>query len=154
MQRREKPKGAGNPKARRRTVMAFGTFDILHPGHVSYLKQAAELGDELVVVIATDANVEKIKGRPPVYSQEQRRGLVESLRIVDKVIVGVEDDMISSVERIRPEVVALGYDQQPGNEVLERKLHERGINARIMRLKAFRPEIYKSSKIKERIRMA
>src|SRR3989338_11029882 len=93
------------------TVLAFGTFDLLHPGHISYLRQAKALGKRLVVVIATDSNVEKIKGKRPLNSQEARKELVEALKIVDEALIGFEDDMIKSVEKVKPEIVALGYDQ-------------------------------------------
>ncbi len=135
-----------------KTVLAFGTFDLLHPGHISYLAQAKALGERLVVVIATDKNVEKIKGRPPVNSQEQRRELVQELRIVDEAMVGFEDDMIRSVEKVAPDVVALGYDQGHDEQELRAAFDGRGIKARIVRLAAYMPEIYKSSKIKENIK--
>ena len=135
----------------KKTVLAFGTFDLLHPGHVSYLSQAKALGDRLVVIVATDANVSKIKGKAPVNSQEARRELVAALRIVDEAIVGVEDDMIRSVEKVRPDIVALGYDQKPENEKLKKMFEERGIRALIARLAPYKTENYKSSKIREKI---
>lgn len=134
-----------------KTVMAFGTFDLLHPGHVSYLAQAKALGDRLVVVIATDANVKRIKGKSPVNSQDERKELVGSLRIVDEAVVGFEEDMISSVERIKPDVVALGYDQKPLDSELEKMLGARGLKAKIVRLKPYNEHIFKSSKIKEKV---
>ncbi len=137
-----------------KTVLAFGTFDILHPGHISYLSQAKALGERLVVVVATDRNVQKIKGTPPVNGQEQRKELVEALRIVDEAMVGFEDDMMKSVERAKPDVVALGYDQVHDEQKLRKTFDARGIRARIVRLAAYRPELYKSTKIKEKIRSA
>ena len=134
-----------------KTVLAFGTFDFLHAGHISYLSQAKALGERLVVVIATDANVKRIKGRRPVNSQEARKALVEALKIVDEAIIGFEDDMIKSVEKVRPDIVCLGYDQRPDDEGLARTFRERGIKAQVVRLKPYRQDIYKSSKIKERV---
>ncbi len=135
-----------------KTVLAFGTFDLLHPGHISYLTQAKALGGRLVVVVATDRNVEKIKGKPPVNGQEQRKELVGALRIVDEATVGFEDDMIKSVERAKPDIVALGYDQGHDEVKLRKTFESRGIKAGIVRLLAYKPEIYKSSKIKENIK--
>ena len=134
-----------------KTVLAFGTFDILHPGHLSYLAQAKMLGERLVVVVATDANVKRIKGKAPLNSQENRRALVAALKIVDLAIVGFEDDMIKSVEKVRPEVVALGYDQVRSEMELDKIFRARGIYAEIVRLKPFNPDEFKSSKIREKI---
>jgi FAD synthetase len=135
-----------------KTVLAFGTFDLLHPGHLSYLKQAKELGNRLVVIVATDRNVEKIKGKRPVNDEKHRKELVEALRIVDEAIIGLEGDMIESVERAKPDFIALGYDQKPDNETLESLLKERKIKAKVLRLKPYLEEHYKSSKIKERVK--
>ncbi len=133
------------------TVLAFGTFDILHPGHLSYLKQAKKLGKRLVVIIATDSNVEKIKGKGPVNDQEHRKELVEALKIVDEAMVGFEDDMMKSVEKVKPDFVALGYDQYGSEGSLKKKFAERGIKAKIVRMKPYKPELYKSSKIKSKV---
>ncbi len=144
-----------NPKflmgSMEKTVLAFGTFDILHPGHLSYLSQARSLGERLVVVIATDANVGKIRGKPPVNSQGQRKALVEALRIVDEALIGFEDDMIKSVEKVKPDIVALGYDQKRSEEELSRVFYERGLKAKIVRMKPYKEDVYKSTKIREKI---
>ena len=134
-----------------KTVIAFGTFDLLHPGHISYLTQAKALGDRLVVVVATDKNVKKIKGRAAVNSQEARRDLVAGLGIADEAIIGFEDDMMKSVLRAMPQVIAMGYDQKPSDSELRKKLSARGISAKIVRMKPYRPEVHKSSKIREKI---
>lgn len=135
-----------------KTVLAFGTFDILHPGHISYLKQAKSLGDRLVVIVATDGNVMKIKGKSPTQGQGDRLAIIRELRFVDDAFVGFEDDMIKSVEKINPDIVALGYDQMPSEQELDGKLRARGINAKIVRLKASNELEHKSAKIKEKIR--
>src|SRR3989344_3830289 len=93
-----------------RKVMAFGTFDVLHLGHVKYLEAARALGDYLVVIVTTDKNVEKFKGKKPVYSQDERAQIVGSLRCVDEAVVGFEDDFYRTVEKFRPDTLALGYD--------------------------------------------
>ena len=94
-----------------RVVLAGGVFDIIHPGHIHTLNAAKRLGDVLVVVVATDETAQKMKKRLPLHSQEQRRTLVESLRMVDLCVVGHRDDMFKTVGTIRPDIVALGYDQ-------------------------------------------
>ncbi len=133
-------------------VMAFGTFDILHPGHLSYLKQAKEFGDELVVVVATDANVEKMKNRKPVNNQEHRKELVEAIGIVDKAIIGYDGDMFDIVAEENPDVLALGYDQKPGENKLKELLEEKEIFAEVKTMKPYRNDVYKSSKIKEKVK--
>ncbi|MFB6292596.1 MAG: adenylyltransferase/cytidyltransferase family protein [Candidatus Nanohaloarchaea archaeon] len=91
------------------TVMAQGVFDILHPGHLHYLRESAALGDELIVVIARDS---RVSGRKDLYfDEEERRELVGSLEMVDRAVLGSEGDIYETVESIDPEVITLGYDQ-------------------------------------------
>jgi FAD synthetase len=102
-----------------RRVLCCGTFDYLHPGHISFLQQAARLGDELVVVVARDENVKRIKGRYPDHSEEERKVRVETLGIAADVRLGYPgNDLLKVVADIRPQVIALGYDQgkPPGLE--------------------------------------
>ena len=94
-----------------KVVLAGGVFDIIHPGHIYTLKAAKALGDVLVVVVATDNTAIKMKKRRPLHSQEQRQELVESLTMVDICLVGQEDDMFKTVDRVKPQIIALGYDQ-------------------------------------------
>ena len=135
-----------------KTVLAFGTFDLFHPGHLSYLTQAKNLGDKLIVVVATDSNVEKGKGKKPINSEEHRKELVEALSIVDKAIIGSESNYFECVEQIKPSIIALGYDQSANEEELNAKLKEKKIEAKIVKLEAYKPEVYKSSKIKEKMK--
>jgi FAD synthetase len=115
-------------------VMATGVFDLLHPGHVHFLKSAKELGDELVVVVATDAMVRRRK-HEPVTPQEMRRELVQELKPVDEAIVGREDDIYKTVEQVRPDIIALGYDQSFREEDIMRELAKRGMgHIRVVRL--------------------
>ena len=111
-------------------VMATGVFDLLHIGHLHYLREAKRLGDELVVVIATDETVRKRKHNP-IIPQDMRRELVEALKPVDKAVIGHADDPLKIVEEIDPDIIALGYDQDAGD--LERRLRERGIGAKVVR---------------------
>jgi len=92
-------------------VLAGGVFDIIHPGHIYTLNAAKALGDVLVVVVATDNTSEKMKKRRPLHTQEQRQELVNSLSMVDLCLVGQEDDIFKTVDRVRPQIIALGYDQ-------------------------------------------
>ena len=94
-----------------KVVLTGGVFDIIHPGHIHTLNAAKSLGDILAVVVATDKTTTKTKGRKILHTQEQRRTLVESLRIVDIGIIGYQDDIFKTVKNVMPDVVALGYDQ-------------------------------------------
>ena len=134
-------------------VMAFGTFDLLHPGHLSYLRQAKKLGSRLVVVVARDSSVKRIKSRLPVYSERERLGLVSALKFVDRAVLGsiVEKDMLLIVKKMKPDIIALGYDQNPGNSELRQKLTEVGIKCKIRRMEAHMPKKHKSSRIRNRL---
>lgn len=113
--------------------MATGVFDLLHPGHLHFLESAKKLGDELVVVVATDFMVRRRK-HEPVTSQEMRRRMVEALKPVDRAIVGHEDDIYKTVEEVRPDIIALGYDQSFREEDIQRELVKRGLHVKIVRL--------------------
>lgn len=144
---------AGNPllrkeRGRKRKVIAFGTFDIIHPGHESYLKQARELGDKLVVVVARDATAEKTKGRWPKNDERARLQKIIESNLADEVVLGDLDDRYKVLEKFRPDIVALGYDQKTDMKKLEEKLGKLNIDAKIVRLNSYKPEIYKSSKLK------
>ncbi|MEO2199634.1 MAG: adenylyltransferase/cytidyltransferase family protein, partial [Nitrosopumilus sp.] len=94
-----------------RVVLAGGVFDIIHPGHISTLNAAKALGDVLVVVVATDNTAVKMKKRRPIHSQEQRQELVNSLSVVDLCLIGQENDIFKTVNLVKPQIIALGYDQ-------------------------------------------
>ena len=134
-----------------RRIMAFGTFDLLHPGHVKYLDAARKLGDYLVVTITTDKNVEKLKGKKPVNGEGDRAFLVGSLKCVDLAVVGVESDFYGIVRKFFPTVLALGHDMAEKELEVKKELSLRGIDCEVTRMPAFEPEKNKSSKIKNRI---
>lgn len=96
--------------------MASGVFDLLHPGHVVYLSEAKRAGGKssrLIVVVARDSTVRKVRNREPVFNEEARRILVESLKPVDEAILGSEPFSFEEIVRkVRPDVVAFGYDQE------------------------------------------
>jgi len=111
-------------------VMATGVFDLLHVGHLHYLEEAKKLGDELIVVVASDETVKKRK-HTPIMPQEMRRKLVGALKPVDKAVVGHVGDPLAIVEEINPDIIALGYDQEM--EGLEDELRKRGLKAKVVR---------------------
>lgn len=113
-------------------VLATGTFDILHPGHILFLSRARELGDELYVIVARES---MIRHKPkPVIPDEQRLKMVSELKVVDQAVLGSENNMFEPVMDIKPDIIALGYDQTFDVLKLEKELHERDINARIVRI--------------------
>ncbi|OGY88022.1 MAG: hypothetical protein A2233_04830 [Candidatus Kerfeldbacteria bacterium RIFOXYA2_FULL_38_24] len=122
----------------KKTVLVFGTFDLFHPGHRFFLQEAKKHGDFLVVVVARDQNVKKIKGKKPNEDEKTRRSLVANFSAVDKAILGYQDwkKHEQVLQDIKPNVVCLGYDQQakiaPGTW-------------EIVRLPSFHPEKYKTS---------
>jgi cytidyltransferase-like protein len=133
-------------RRRLKVVMMGGAFEIIHPGHVLALSEARRLGNTLVVVIATDGSVERNKGRAPVTDQATRVGLVSSLRLVDLALPGNKGSIYDILLRIRPDVVALGYDQRHSGEEIEREAAKRGLRVRAARLGTTVPDL-KTSKI-------
>ena len=113
-------------------VVATGTFDILHPGHLYYLEQSKKLGDELTVIVARDVNV-KHKPRP-IIPEEQRRKMVAALRCVDRAILGDEHDMFRPIDEIRPAIITIGFNQHFNEERLRSALGARGFKADIVRI--------------------
>lgn len=131
-------------------VAAFGTFDIFHPGHEFYLKQASMRGDQLHVVVARDDTVQHLKGRAPLNNQSNRLAAVENLSYVHKAYLGKEDDKFALLGRIRPHVICLGYDQKTFGKDLRKVLEEKGLKAEIEVLPSFMPQKHKSSKLRKK----
>lgn len=115
-------------------VLATGTFEILHPGHLLYLEEAKKLGDELFVIVGRDVTVRKRK-RTPIIPEEQRLKMVSALKMVDKAMLGSEKDIYEPLYTIKPDIIALGYDQDFDEEKLGRELRERGFNSKVIRIK-------------------
>lgn len=130
-------------------VLVTGTFDILHPGHLSLFRQAKKLGDFLIVVVARDSTVLKIKGRRPHHSQQLRIRCLKKVKLVDRVVLGRPGDKLKVIELQKPDVIGLGYDQRAFTRGLRQQLKKRGLRVRVVRLKAFRPHLFKSSLIKK-----
>jgi len=137
-------------------VLASGVFDLLHYGHIRFLEEAKRLGGpdaRLVVIVATDETVRKNKGRGPVIPENQRRALVESLKVVDEAILGYKDmDLESVLDRAKPDIVAVGHDQK---EIMEQVLtlkDRKGLRLRVVQVGRFGEEdLNSSSKIRRKI---
>lgn len=132
-----------------RKVIAFGTFDSFHLGHEACLKQAKALGDHLIVVIARDSTVKKIKGVSPDFSEQKRKETVEKSGLADKVVIGENNDKYDVIRKFRPNVIALGYDQFVFTHRLEKFLIDEKIDAKIVRMNPYRPEIFKTSLLRQ-----
>lgn len=134
------------------TVLAFGTFDILHAGHLAYLRTARRLANRLIVVISRDATVRKIKGANPLFSEQERRSIIASLGIVDQAVLGSTSDYFRILNTIRPAAVCLGYDHAISASEIRAYCTRMGIpEPAIVRARAYQPARYNSTRIKERI---
>jgi len=143
-------------KKKRKIVLASGTFDLLHPGHVKYLEEAKKAGGrnaELIVIVARDGTVEKRRGAKPIVRENQRRALVGSLKVVDDAILGYEDfDIGKVIEKIKPDVIALGYDRGDIEQVVRNYMKDKGLMIKVVRIGKFEEEeLNSSSKIKQKI---
>ena len=131
-----------------KVVLAGGVFDIIHPGHIHTLNSAKALGDVLIVVVATDKTAQKMKKRVPLHNQKLRRELVDSLLMVDLCVVGSEEDIFKTVDLVRPEVIALGYDQVHQEKFIIDGCRKINLDVKVARLQSPIPE-FSSSKIEK-----
>jgi len=143
-------------KKKRKIVLASGTFDLLHLGHVKYLEEAKRAGGrnaELIVIVARDSTVEKRRGTKPIVPENQRRALVSSLKVVDDAILGYEDfDIEKVVQKIKPDVIALGYDRSDIQQAVRHYVKEKRLVIKVVKIGKFEEEeLNSSSKIKQKI---
>jgi len=139
-----------------KVVLASGTFDLLHLGHVRFLEEAKKAGGkdaELVVIVARDSTVKARKGKKPVMPEDQRRALVESLKVVDEAILGLEDFSIGKViEGIKPDVIAVGHDQDGIEREVQKALEQEKFDVKVVKIGRFgKRELDSSSKIVRKI---
>jgi FAD synthetase len=141
---------------KRKIVLASGVFDLLHLGHVKYLEEAKKVGGpdaKLIVIVARDSTVEKRKGTKPIIPENQRTALVDSLKVVDEAILGYEDfDIEKVLEKVRPDVIALGYDRGDVERTVRDYVKKKGLKIKIVKIGKFgEDKLDSSSKIKQRI---
>ncbi|HOQ18276.1 MAG TPA: FAD synthase [Methanothermobacter thermautotrophicus] len=138
-----------------KTVMATGTFDIIHPGHGFFLEEARKLGGKdarLVVVLARDSTV-RARKRTPIVGEKQRLEVVRMLKPVDEAYLGSETDMFEIVHRIKPDIIAIGPDQNFDVDELRDELRRRGLECEVKRIEKYRDsELDSTCKIIKRIR--
>jgi FAD synthetase len=134
-------------------AVAQGTFDILHPGHVHYLEDAASYGDELHVIIARRSNV--THKEKPVLADRQRRDMVAALDVVDEAHLGHTEDIFVPIERIDPDYVVLGHDQHHDDDAIQCALDDRGLDCEVRRASArekrYDDELLSTGRIVDRI---
>lgn len=141
---------------KRKVVLASGVFDLLHLGHVRFLEEAKKAGGEnaeLIVIIARDRTVEKRKGKKPIMPENQRRALVEALKVVDEAILGYEEfDVGKVIEKIKPDVIVMGYDQNGMEQTVKNYIKEKKLKIEVVKIGKFGDdELNSSSKIKQKI---
>lgn len=134
-------------------VVVFGTFDIFHPGHLSFLNQAKNLGNFLLVVIARDNFVKEIKGDLPRNGETKRAQTVKRQRIANKVVLGSKTHNYFQTLRTHAiDTIALGYDQKPSLKSLKKQLRRHRLgDLKVVRLKPYNPNKYKSSKLQKNV---
>lgn len=134
-------------------VLVFGTFDMIHPGHMHLFEQARALAVRqnlkkepyLIVSLARDKNVLRIKGHLPKANEKQRLAKIKALPEVDKAVLGAIGNHIPLIVRLKPNIIALGYDQSAYVRGLRAQLKAAGIAPKIVRLKPHKPHKYKTS---------
>ena len=139
-----------------KTVLTSGAFDLIHYGHIRLLEEAKRLGGpdaRLVVIVARDETIRKLKQHLPVIPEDQRRAVVEALRVVDEALLGYEGlDMATVIDRVQPDIIAVGYDQDGIEAMASKAIEERGLKIEVKRIKRFaQDDLDSSSKIKRKI---
>lgn len=145
---------------KKKKVLLFGTFDVLHPGHAALFKQSRRFGSDITVILARDRTIKEIKKHAPLYKERTRKKMLEQSGWVNHVILGSLHDKYQAIKKIKPDVICLGYDQKYFVEHLEEKIKLFKLKTRIVRLKSFKPHLYKSAiltryvrhQIRERVR--
>ena len=132
-------------------IMVFGTFDMVHPGHRDFFAQARALAKNpfLIVSLARDKNVMRIKGRLPRNSESKRKQALARVRGVDKVVLGGANEHMPHIFKERPDIIALGYDQKAYVRGLRSELKAAGLKTKVVRLKPYKPELYKTSLLRK-----
>jgi len=139
-----------------KVVLASGTFDLFHFGHVRYLEEAKKAGGEntkLIVIVARDKTVAERKGKRPVMSEDQRRAVLEALEVVDDAVLGYDEFSIQkAIEKIKPDVIAVGHDQADIEKEVRRAVADMGLDIQVVRIGRFgENELDSSSEIKRKI---
>jgi len=132
--------------------MVFGTFDALHPGHDHFLTKASQYGDDLIVVLARDTTVSKIKGRSPLQNEQERLAGISGHQSVTNAVLGSDNpEKLSAVFSFMPDIICLGYDQTHFVKMLVKMIDKNDMQIKIERIDAYKPDIYKSSLLRDNL---
>ena len=130
-------------------VMVFGTFDILHLGHIHLLTEAKKLGDELIAVVSRDKNAQEVKGKETLHSESERVSLLDHIDLVDKSVLGNSENVYQIIAEYTPDIIALGYDQVAFVDGLTEWIKKQSFSIEVTRISSYEPTKHKSSLIKE-----
>jgi FAD synthetase len=141
---------------KQKIVLASGVFDLLHLGHVKFLEAAKKAGgkySKLIVIVARDRTIEKIKGRKPIIPENQRCALINSLKVVDEAILGYETlDIEEVIKKIKPELIVLGHDQKVMKKSVQDYVENNNVNIKVIKIRKFGEDaLDSSSKILQKI---
>ena len=140
----------------KKIVLASGAFDLVHYAHIRFLEEAKKVGGKnahLIVVVARDKTIMKLKGKKPIIPEDQRRAIVESLKPVDEAILGYEDlSFIDTIKKLNPDIIAFGYDQSSIEEEVMKVIQSGKLKVQVIRIGHFgQVDLDSSSKIKRKI---
>jgi len=130
--------------------MVFGSFDILHKGHEKFFKQAHKFGDFLLVCLARDSTIKKVKKNDPIFPEKERLSNLKKTGWADKVILGDKKNYFKPILNFKPQVICLGYDQFFFIKELEEEIKKKGLKIKVVRLTSFKPHLYKSSLLRKK----
>src|SRR3989344_7506674 len=133
-----------------KTVMCFGTFDLLHLGHLNYFQQAKKHGDYLIVIIARD-KTKQVQKKEIIFSEKERLELVRNLQVVDEAVLGYPEDHFRIIQEKKPDAIFLGYDHNIDEKELAAKLKERGLEPEIKRGKPYKLGKHKTTLLREKV---
>ncbi len=136
-----------NKSPDKKQVMIFGAFDIIHPGHLYFIKQAAKLG-QVTAVVARDKTIAKVKGKNPYFTEQQRKENLQNLKILHQVILGDKDNPYAVIKKVKPDIILLGPDQKIFVDKLGLNIKKLGLKTKIKRANAWQRDIFQSKKIR------
>lgn len=134
-----------------KTVMLFGTFDIVHHGHLHLFQEAKKYGHYLIAVVARDARAEETKEKKLVHTEKERKSFLEAIKYIDGVVLGDKKNVYAVIKKMKPDIIVLGYDQYQFTDKLKEKIQEFGLKTKVVRAKAYKQNNFKSSHLRSKL---